>query len=58
MKYNFIRTTDAETKNQLINLGFKLVSQDGNSFIFINDKNLSFEYSNKDKIKYTNILSV
>lgn len=58
MKYNFIRTTDAETKDELVTLGFKLVSQDGNVFTFINDHNLSFEYKDKDKIQYTNILSI
>ena len=30
MKYNFIKTSDKETKEKLLKEGFKLVSQDGN----------------------------
>lgn len=56
MKQNFIRTTDVDTKNTLIKQGFKLVSQDGNSYTFLNDRSLSFEY--KSKIQYTNILCI
>lgn len=56
MKYNFIRTTDEDTKNTLVREGFKLVSRDGNSFTFLNDKALSFDHTNK-KIQYSNILT-
>lgn len=56
MKQNFIKTTDAETKNKLIAEGFKLVSQDGNVFTFINDHSLTFE--DKSKIQYSNMLCI
>lgn len=56
MKYNFLKTSDVETKNRLLKVGFKLVSQEGNVFTFINDHSLTFE--DKSKIQYSNILSV
>jgi hypothetical protein len=56
MTYNFIRTTDEDTKNTLVREGFKLISQDGRTFTFLNDKPLSFEDKNK-KIQYSNILT-
>lgn len=56
MTYNFIRTTDEDTKNTLVREGFKLISQDGRTFTFLNDKSLSFEDKNK-KIQYSNILT-
>lgn len=56
MTYNFIRTTDEDTKNALVREGFKLISQDGRTFTFLNDKSLSFEDTNK-KIQYSNILT-
>ena len=56
MTYNFIRTNDEDTKNTLVREGFKLISQDGRTFTFLNDKSLSFEDKNK-KIKYSNILT-
>lgn len=56
MTYNFIRTTDEDTKNTLVREGFKLISQDGRTFTFLNDKTLSFEDKNK-KIQYSNILT-
>lgn len=58
MKYNFIRITDIDTKNSLIKQGFKLLSQDGSVYTFLNDPTLTFEYTNKDKIQYTNILAI
>lgn len=58
MQYNFIRTTDVDTKNALIKQGFKLLSQDGGVYTFLNDSTLTFEYTNKDKIQYTNILAI
>lgn len=56
MAYNFIRTTDEDTKNTLVREGFKLISQDGQTFTFLNDRSLSFEDTNK-KIQYSNILT-
>ena len=56
MKYNFIKTSDKETKGKLLKEGFKLVSQDGNVYTFLNDHALTFEDKNK-KIQYSNILT-
>ena len=56
MKYNFIKTSDKETKEKLLKEGFKLVSQDGNVATFINDHSLTFENTN-NKIQYSNMLT-
>lgn len=56
MKYNFIKTSDKETKEKLLKEGFKLVSQDGNVATFLNNHTLSFENIN-NKIQYTNMLT-
>ena len=57
MKYNFIKTSCEETKENLLKEGFKLVSQDGNVYTFLNDHALTFEDKNK-KIQYSNMLSI
>ncbi len=57
MKYNFLKTSDEVTKNKLLNEGFKLISQDGNIYTFLNDHALTFEDKNK-KIQYSNMLSI
>nr|DAG26254.1 MAG TPA: hypothetical protein [Caudoviricetes sp.] len=56
MKYNFIKTSDIDTKNKLIEEGFKLVSQDNGMFTFVNNNSITFENTNK-KIQYSNILT-
>lgn len=56
MKYNFIKTSDKETKEKLLKEGFKLVSQDGNVATFVNDHSLTFENTN-NKIQYSNMLT-
>ncbi len=56
MKYNFLKTSDEETKEKLLKEGFKLVSQDGSIYTFLNDHALTFE--DKSKIKYSNMLSI
>jgi hypothetical protein len=42
---NFIKTTDTETANKLIALGFKLISHIGSIYTFLNavPQNLNFE---------------
>lgn len=57
MKYNFIKTSDEETKELLLKENYKLVSQDENVYTFLNDHALTFEDKNK-KIQYSNILSI
>ena len=54
MKYNFIKTSDKETKEKLLKEGFKLVSQDGNVATFLNNHSLTFENTN-NKIQYSNM---
>lgn len=56
MKYNFIKTSDKETKEKLLKEGFKLVSQDGNVATFLNNRSLTFENTN-NKIQYSNMLT-
>nr|DAE30520.1 MAG TPA: hypothetical protein [virus sp. ctiha2] len=56
MKYNFIKTSDKETKENLLKEGFKLVSQDGNVATFLNNHSLTFENTN-NKIQYSNMLA-
>jgi hypothetical protein len=56
MKQNFLKTTDEDTKNKLLEQGFKLISQDGSTYTFLNDTTLTFE--DKSKITYTNILCI
>ena len=57
MKYNFLRTSDEDKKNKLIKEGFKLISQDGNVFTFMNNRTLTFEDKN-NKIQYSNMLCI
>ena len=56
MKYNFIKTSDKETKEKLLKEGFKLISQDGNVATFVNNHSLTFENTN-NKIQYSNMLT-
>lgn len=57
MNYNFIKTTDEETKSNLLRSGFKLVSQNGGMYVFLNDHSLFFD-DKKNKIQYSNILTI
>ena len=56
---NFITTTDKSTADKLIAEGFKLVSNIGNSYTFLNEtrKNFNFEEVKKNVV-YTNTLSL
>lgn len=60
MKEKFIKTTDVETANKLISLGFALVSQIGNVYTFLNEvpQSITFESVNQSKIVYDNKLSL
>ena len=57
MKYNFLKTSDEETKENLLKEGFKLISQDGNVYTFLNDHVLTFKDKN-NKIQYSNMLNI
>lgn len=55
----FIKTTDKETADRLMMLGFQLVTQIGSVYTFLNEvKKLDFEVVDKKKIVYDNILSI
>ncbi len=56
-KKNFIKVKDEETKQQLLDLGFKLLSEDGGIATFLNDTTRPQSFSCK-KVVYTNILNV
>lgn len=59
-KKNFIMTSDKETADKLISVGFQLVSQDNGTYTFLNQlpKNFSFEEVDKTKMAYTNMLNI
>lgn len=60
MNKTFIKTTDTETSDKLIALGFKLISHIGSVYTFLNEapQKLNFESVEKDKIVYDNKLSL
>ena len=60
MKQNFIKTTDKSTAEKLLCGGFKLVSQVGEVYTFLNDVPETFCFENVDKkyIAYSNVLNV
>ena len=59
-KQNFIKTTDKETADKLISLGFQLISHDSGVYTFLNQpkKHFNFDEVDKNKMAYTNILSL
>ena len=56
----FIKTTDADTANQLMALGFHLVSHIGSVYTFLNETSPTFHFDSVDKTKivYDNKLSL
>jgi len=53
----FIKTTDPDTKRQLEELGFQLVSSDSSGWTFLNDSKIIFD--NKEvKVIHTNTLNL
>lgn len=60
MKQNFIKTTDKLTAEKMIAEGFKLVSQNGQVYTFLNDMPESFHFGSVDEkhIAYSNVLSI
>ena len=59
-KKNFIKTTDKETAEKLLTVGFQLVAQDNGVYTFLNQapKNFCFDEIDNKKMAYTNILNV
>lgn len=60
MKQNFIKTTDKPTAEKMIAEGFKLVSQNGQVYTFLNDvpEGFHFDNINKNNIAYSNVLNI
>lgn len=50
----FIKTTDSETRDTLLKLGFKLIENDNSSWTFLNSEKLVFS---DNKVVYTDILN-
>lgn len=60
MQTKFLKTTDAETATKLTTLGFRLVSQIGNVYTFLNEtpQNMVFDSVDQSKIAYDNKISL
>lgn len=56
MDKKFIRTLDATTAQQLINLGYTLISHGDKEFVFINSPEKYSNDINRKKIVFTDIL--
>lgn len=57
---NFIKTTDKSTADKLIAVGFKLISQVGNVYTFLNQppKGFNFDQIDQKKFIYDNMISL
>jgi hypothetical protein len=57
---NFIKTTDKETADKLIAEGFKLISQSGSMYTFLNQPSKQFDFNKIDnkKVVYDNKLNL
>lgn len=55
----FIMTMDESTAKNLLAVGFKLISQNGDSYTFLNQppKTFNFDQLDRTKFAYTNILT-
>lgn len=61
MKQNFIQTSDKETAEKLISLGFQQIPDNsGSYYTFLNNQVFNFESVNLDekKINYTNRICI
>jgi hypothetical protein len=59
MVFRFVKTTDIETKDKLLNNGFDLISDNGEEYFFLFNSLLKFDENiETNKIQYTNILNV
>ena len=55
-KENFIMTTNKETAQQLIDLGFELVSKNGSQYTFLNKGTEALQFFDKKDLVTTNML--
>lgn len=60
LKATFVSTSDLETRNKLLELGFQEIENSNNKYTFINTNPLTFEEDDIDKLKlqYTNMLCI
>ena len=58
MKYNFIKTSDKQTADQLLMCGFQLVSNACGIYTFLNQSQKNFNFENIDvkRLVYVNTL--
>lgn len=56
-KRNFIKVSDNDTKQQLLDLGYKLLSEEGGIATFLNDLSRPQSFS-CGKVVYTNKMNV
>lgn len=54
MKEQFIKTTDKETAEKLIKLGFTLITKFNEEYIFANDAITTFDKN--DKVEFSNMM--
>lgn len=52
----FIKTSDIETKETLLSLGYKIISEDNGIAVFINEARA--EFTELKKVAYSDILSI
>lgn len=59
-KKQFVKTSDIETRNKLLNLGFQeVMSNETNTYVFLNCNKLQFSNDiDLSKIKYSNMLCI
>ena len=57
MAKNFIKVSDEDTKRQLLDLGYKLLSEEGGIATFLNDKSRPQSFSCK-KVVYSDKLNI
>ena len=53
----FIIATDIETKNHLLKLGYQLIKENKNEYVFLNDKKIVCSEKN-GHFSYTNVLAI
>ena len=57
-KQLFIKTKDKDVANQLKSLGYELLQNNGDEFVFLNDSKINFDGENIDKIITSNTLCI
>lgn len=59
MKQNFIQVFDKNTADKLMDLGFQLVSNSNNTYMFLNTDKIQFsDEIDITKIKYSNLMYI